>query len=157
MDIVSQTGVDVEQINPALLPSVPLDGRGNLPATSGIYFAILQTGEILYVGKALSIRRRWEAHHKFEEIKPYTGARIAWFTYPAQSDEDLAELEKNCICHFKPILNHAPGPHGFIKATYYITPGQSMKLEQIRLARRIKGEKVDKSELIREAIDKLVE
>jgi hypothetical protein len=44
-----------------------------------------------------------------------------------------------------------------VKATYYIRPDQDMKLEQIRLARRIKGEKVDKSELIREAIDKLVE
>jgi hypothetical protein len=32
-----------------------------------------------------------------------------------------------------------------------------MKLERIRLARKMRGEKVDKSELIREAIDKLIE
>lgn len=44
-----------------------------------------------------------------------------------------------------------------IKATYYIYPDQDMKLERIRLARRVRGERVDKSELIREAIDKLVE
>lgn len=44
-----------------------------------------------------------------------------------------------------------------IKATYYIYPDQDMKLERIRLARRVRGERVDKSELIREAIDKLIE
>lgn len=44
-----------------------------------------------------------------------------------------------------------------MKATYYIWPEQDMKLETIRLARRRRGEKVDKSALIREAIDKLLE
>lgn len=156
-DIIAQTDIDVTKINPSLLPSVPLEGLGNLPVTSGIYFAILPTGEILYIGKAVCIKRRWDAHHKFEEIKPYKGARIAWFTYSAQTDEDLAEVERACISHFKPVLNHASGPNGFIKATYYITPEQSVKLERIRRARRMRGEKVDKSELIREAIDKLVE
>jgi hypothetical protein len=78
-NIVAQTDIDVTKINPSLLPSVPLEGLGNLPVASGIYFAILPTGEILYIGKAVCIKRRWEAHHKIEEIKPYKGARIAWF------------------------------------------------------------------------------
>ena|SRR2546421_8073617 len=156
-DIVTQTDIDVEQINPSLLPSVPLEGRSNLPVVSGIYFTISQTGEVLYVGKAVCLKRRWEGHHKYEEIRPYRNARIAWFTYPAQSDEDLADLERACISHFRPVLNHAPGASGLIKATYYITPGQDTKLEQIRLQRRQRGEKTDKSALIREAIDNLVE
>jgi hypothetical protein len=45
----------------------------------------------------------------------------------------------------------------YMKATYYITAEQDMKLEMLRLARRGQGEKVDKSALIREAIDHLTE
>jgi hypothetical protein len=47
------------------------------------------------------------------------------------------------------------GKAEFMKATYYITPEQDMKLERLRLARKERGEKVDKSALIREAIDSL--
>lgn len=46
---------------------------------------------------------------------------------------------------------------GLMKATYYITPEDDMKLERIRLARRRRGIKTDKSALIREAIDLLPE
>lgn len=57
----------------------------------------------------------------------------------------------------EPIKQHTGKPAGLIKATYYIYPDQDLKLERIRLARRMRGEKVDKSELIREAIDRMVE
>ena len=57
----------------------------------------------------------------------------------------------------EPIKQHTGKPVGLIKATYYIHPDQDLKLERIRLARRMRGEKVDKSELIREAIDRMVE
>ena len=50
-----------------------------------------------------------------------------------------------------------PGKQDFIKATYYIRPEQDLHLEQIRLQRRLKGEKIDKSALVRKAIDKLIE
>ena len=42
-----------------------------------------------------------------------------------------------------------------IKATFYLSPEQIMKLEQLRLARLQQGEKIDKSALVREAIDLL--
>jgi DNA-binding TFAR19-related protein (PDSD5 family) len=45
----------------------------------------------------------------------------------------------------------------FMKATYYITPEQDLKLDRVRLARKTLGEKIDKSGLIRELIDMLVE
>jgi hypothetical protein len=45
----------------------------------------------------------------------------------------------------------------YIKVSYYISPDQDLKLEEIKLKRRRRGVKVDKSELIREAIDKLGE
>jgi hypothetical protein len=44
-----------------------------------------------------------------------------------------------------------------MKATYSITPEQELKLERVRLARRQQGVKIDKSALIREAIDHLPE
>ncbi|SRR6266487_700093 len=54
-------------------------------------------------------------------------------------------------------VNQNAGKVEFMKATYYITPEQDMKLERVRLARRQRGVKVDKSALIREAIDQLLE
>ena len=44
-----------------------------------------------------------------------------------------------------------------VKATFYLTPAQIMKLEQLRLTRRQHGHKVDKSALVREAIEALTE
>jgi len=52
---------------------------------------------------------------------------------------------------------NAPDKQNLIKATYYIRPEQDLRLEQIRLQRRLKGEKIDKSTLVRKAIDKLIE
>ena len=60
----------------------------------------------------------------------------------------------------KPVRQHAgmPAPtEELVKATFYLTPGQIMKLEQLRLTRRQQGHKVDKSALVREAIDALAE
>ena len=44
-----------------------------------------------------------------------------------------------------------------VKATFYLTPAQILKLEQLRLTRRQQGQKVDKSALVREAIDALAQ
>lgn len=49
----------------------------------------------------------------------------------------------------------AATPRPFVKATFYLEEAQVMKLEQLRLARRQRGEKVDKSALVREAIERL--
>lgn len=43
------------------------------------------------------------------------------------------------------------------RLTVYLDPEQDMKLERIRLKRRARGEKVDKSALIREAIEQFPE
>ncbi len=57
----------------------------------------------------------------------------------------------------KPVIQQAGNPvsQQLVKATFYLTPGQIVKLEQIRLARIEKGQKIDKSALVREAIDQL--
>ena len=42
-----------------------------------------------------------------------------------------------------------------VKATFYLTPELVLKLEQLRFDRLRRGERVDKSALVREAIDRL--
>ena len=54
----------------------------------------------------------------------------------------------------KPALNEAGE---LVKATFYLTQAQILKLEQLRLNRRQQGQKVDKSALVREAIEALAE
>jgi hypothetical protein len=44
----------------------------------------------------------------------------------------------------------------YVKATFYITPDHALQLEEYRLKLARQGEKVDKSELIRRAIELLV-
>jgi tartrate dehydratase alpha subunit/fumarate hydratase class I-like protein len=44
-----------------------------------------------------------------------------------------------------------------VKATFYLTQDHIMKLERIKLARKQKGKRIDKSALVREAIDLLSE
>ncbi len=43
----------------------------------------------------------------------------------------------------------------WVKATFYLTPDLVLKLEEVRMARLRRGEKVDKSALVREALDHL--
>ncbi len=55
-----------------------------------------------------------------------------------------------------PANQQAIGPASqLVKATFYLTPDLVMKLEQIRFERLQRGERVDKSALVREAIQTL--
>ena len=54
-----------------------------------------------------------------------------------------------------PEAREPAAPRPFVKATFYLEEAQVLKLEQLRLARRQRGEKVDKSALVREAIERL--
>jgi len=56
----------------------------------------------------------------------------------------------------KPARQQASDTSGsLVKATFYLTPEDIMTLEQVRLKRKQRGEKVDKSALVREAINHL--
>jgi len=48
-------------------------------------------------------------------------------------------------------------PERLVKATFYLTPALVMRLEEIRFARMRRGERTDKSALVREAIGLLPE
>lgn len=158
-DIVAQTGVDVEKLDPFSLPSVSFDERDELPEVSGIYFVISQAKTILYIGKATSINKRWISHHKFEELKPYNKVKIAWFTYVMQNNEQLAELEKDCICHFKPSLNLTGANLGedkpTEKITLYLTWRQLDKLDSMALEyKRRTRQRTDHNKLMRMMVEK---
>ncbi len=43
----------------------------------------------------------------------------------------------------------------WVKATFYLTPDLVLKLEEVRMARLRRGDKVDKSALVREALAQL--
>lgn len=48
-----------------------------------------------------------------------------------------------------------PAPQELVKATFYLTPENIIALEELKLKLRKQGAKVDKSELVRRAIDLL--
>ena len=91
------------EINPLTLPSLPLTQRHKLPNLSAIYFAIAQTGEVLYIGRSKHLAQRWIAHHRYEEIKTIENVRIAWLH--CTDDSLLVEIEQALIKHFLPALN----------------------------------------------------
>ena len=71
-----------------------------------------------------------------------------------------ASQQDNTLSHqhnSKPVSQPASKPvPQLVKATFYLTPENIMQLEQLRLERLQKGEKADKSALVREAIEKIV-
>ena len=78
------------------------------------------------------------------------GADAFYSDQPATSQAGMPASQQNS----KPALNEAGE---LVKATFYLTPAQILKLEQLRLNRRQRGQKVDKSALVREAIEALTE
>jgi len=88
----------------AELPSLPLEGRRELPDTAAIYF-VLAGDTVLYIGQSASLCHRWAAHHRLAQLGEYGTCRIAWMDV---SDVGLLdELERACIAHFRPILNNS--------------------------------------------------
>jgi hypothetical protein len=101
----------IKQIDPFTLPSVSLEQRDKLPKIAAVYFAISDAKEILYIGRAVCLNSRWISHHRMRNIALFNGARIAWHSPGVvHSAQELAILEKACIKHFKPKLNHTVIP-----------------------------------------------
>ncbi len=64
-------------IDPAVLPSLPLDERSALPDTPAIYF-VMAGDTVIYVGQSVNLRQRWLAHHRLQQLNEHGGCRIAW-------------------------------------------------------------------------------
>ena len=55
---------DFEAVNPHTLPSVAFEEIRQLPDLPGLYFVLSDTKELLYVGRAGSLKKRWRQHHR---------------------------------------------------------------------------------------------
>jgi GIY-YIG catalytic domain-containing protein len=101
-----------QQIDLLALPYVMLSELAHLPECEGIYFAIEESGELLYVGQSTNIRARWRSHHVKNSLcdpSDLAGARRIRLAWLAVDDaQDLLELEDRFILQFKPRLNR---PH----------------------------------------------
>lgn len=91
------------QVNPALLPSVRLESRKQLPENPCIYFAIDPQNTIQYIGRSVNPRQRWQSHHRFKQLNQMGGVKIAYLD--VSDPELLPEIEEALIQHFSPILN----------------------------------------------------
>lgn len=99
------------------LPSVPFTERTRrLPEQPGLYFAILDDSEILYIGMSRkSIRQRWRTWHiAVVHVNRYAmdgRVRIAYVVY--RDVDRLKDDEKAALREFRPSLNlkDVPGAH----------------------------------------------
>jgi len=85
------------------LPSLALTERVQLPNESALYFVLNATNEVLYLGRAKSLKARWRNHHRLADFMQKTDVRIAWVTV---SDHYLLPaIEDACLAYFQPTFN----------------------------------------------------
>lgn len=97
------------------LSRLPFARRAELPDFPGIYFVIAPCGAVVYVGRAVNVRRRW-ANHDLLRVVPYDRSgntqssiqqcQIAWMLTSAL--KDLPRLEHHYIQALSPHLNRRP-------------------------------------------------
>lgn len=91
-------------VDPLKLPSLPLSRRSQLPNIKAVYF-VLESEKVIYIGKTLSLTKRWIVHHKYKEIKERKKIKLAWIE--CHSVIALNALEAKLIRRFKPELNRS--------------------------------------------------
>lgn len=101
--------IKASEIDPCALPYVVMSELSYLPACSGIYFTIEESGRVVYIGQSVNIRRRWRAHHvqdalsNLSDLSSARRVRIAWLE--VNNIQELNLLELTLIRRFKPCLN----------------------------------------------------
>jgi predicted GIY-YIG superfamily endonuclease len=89
------------------LPSVSLLEKGNLPNCAAIYFVSNSKGQILYIGRTVSLVERWREHHRFNQLKRFNRKDRIIISWMACSNDinTLSNLENEFIKLYKPPLN----------------------------------------------------
>lgn len=82
-------------------PSMSYEHHANLPDISAVY-AVLCDDEVLYVGSAINLRKRWLNHHRARLIAPLSNTVIVWQITDRQL---LRETETKYIKLLKPAWN----------------------------------------------------
>lgn len=86
------------------LPSLSVYQYTNLPSSQGLYI-VVNGDKYVYIGKAQnSMKNRWYAHHRLEELLSIETARIH-FLKTRLTLGQLIDLEDQVINQYKPELN----------------------------------------------------
>jgi hypothetical protein len=93
------------------LPSVSLPEADQLPDCAGIYFAMDSNRQILYIGQARDIAKRWRTkHHRKPELEKHHQNYPVHLAWLAWNQEDLNSAERYFINRYKPLFNGTPVP-----------------------------------------------
>lgn len=84
--------------------SLPIEDKNKLPSISGIYF-VFASNKLLYVGRSVDLKQRWQNHHRYGQFKLIQDARIAWFECDSSL---LPEFETSLIEFLEPDYNRSP-------------------------------------------------
>lgn len=95
--------IEPKNIQVSTLPGLVLSQKKFLPKISSIYFVISNSTEIIYIGKAKNLYRRWSDHHLYAKLKCQENITIAWLS--VQNSDLLFEIETAMIKHFQPVFN----------------------------------------------------
>ncbi|GFE72116.1 GIY-YIG nuclease family protein [Chroococcus sp. FPU101] len=64
------------------IPNVKVIERAKLPPSPAIYFVFTPDKQLLYIGKADNLQKRWNSHHKYQHfIETSLDCRIGYFTF----------------------------------------------------------------------------
>lgn len=118
-----------ETIDISALEAIALTDKGKFPDIPVVYFVLSQFKEILYIGKAVSLKNRYMWHHKYDELTILGNVTVAWL--PTLKDE-LVKLEKSCIQHFKPSLNKTNTKPPVLSTSYRLTQETIDDIETLR-------------------------
>lgn len=84
---------------------VPITDLDKLPDHPGIYYVRDSQDNIIYIGKATSIKTRWEAHKKLAVILNYCQGSDATIETHKVSELLLRDVESIAIAQHDPVLN----------------------------------------------------
>ena len=105
----------------AALPNLALPDKSQLPGCCAIYFAVAK-GQVLYVGMATNLKKRWQNHHRcfqLENISKQREVRLFWL---ACLPRQLAVLERQYTTYYAPMLNQSKVPtQSFVPSSVVLT------------------------------------
>ncbi|MEM9804051.1 MAG: hypothetical protein AAF959_02140 [Cyanobacteria bacterium P01_D01_bin.56] len=88
--------------------TIPLRHRHQLPARPGLY-AVKSLGRVLYVGRAVDLRDRWQGsgHHRYYQARNLAWPRLAYIELPKRA---INRAERQLIERVNPPWNGSPVP-----------------------------------------------
>ncbi|ESA38479.1 putative endonuclease [Leptolyngbya sp. Heron Island J] len=92
--------IGIDSLNLGDLPTVDFERKNALPSVCGVYLAIDSSNKVQYVGKAKSIKDRWDSHEKAKELEASNKIAYIRCSYRACN-----QIEADLISFYQPKLN----------------------------------------------------